>query len=1108
MQKLYNYLKGSVLLILIVVANNAFAQTTITGTVTDDTGPLPGVSISVNGTGTQTIANGKYSITASKGSILKFSFVGYFTKEVKVADQTVINVHLVPNNAELKEVVVTALGINKEKRSLGYASTTIKADELTKTAATNFATALYGKVPGMRIASAPGGATSGVSIQLRGVNSILNTSTPLIIMDGVPIHDVDRNNPSFLNGNRIGSNGLVDLNAEDIESISILKGASAAALYGSEANNGVILITTKNGKGTKGVRVDFNANYTEDKVAYLPDYQNVRGAGMPVQLGVYGEDANGFNSKTYPINGVPMRATVQGSLNFGPLFDGKPILSWDGVVRPYSAQKNNYDGLFQTAHNSNFNVAFSHATENSSTRFSLSDINTEGVSLGSHNQKITANLNSNFKLSKNYSVDVLVNFIHQDINNRPYSVNNLTQGFTGMMPRFDNGQWYLNKYKSSLGYKYVIGSNQSLTPNENIMYPNYRTDILDFVWNVKENKTQEISNRLIGSVTNNWQIINNLNLRARLSADLTGGNTINKNSTAVPTIFGYDPNTSGSFGLLSNSYNIIYGEVLLTYDKKITSDIGMSFMGGYNAERDFAYNTSVSTNGGLTADNNFDIAASYLTPTGSGSQTFLSKDALFGTINANYKKYLYIQGTLRQDRTSTMNPSQNTFVYPSVNSGFVFSDAFHLPSFISFGKLRASWGIVGSYPIPYQANIAYNQGTLGVQRPGTGALLTTTTRDPFGNDAIRPEKKHEYEFGLETKFFQNRVNLDVTYYNARIVDQLLNLALPQSAGASAVLTNIGELSNKGFELAISGTPILTGKFSWETGLNFASNQNKVVKLSNGASELIHQDFDGNAAVLKSVVGQPMGDFYAHPIATDSRGQKIVGDDGTYVLDGNKMQKYGNAMPKAVGGYYNTFNYKSFTLELYADFRFGGSVMPSGLYWMTGRGLTKESLNHMDKTHGGLSYYLDGNGKGIQTSAGQGPAGQTVYNDGMLMPGVTANGSANTNVISQAYYYWNVYNWGGPQYSNSEYSLYIQKNSYIKMREISFGYSLPTNIAGKLMAKNIKLSVFGRNLFYLYRTIKGMDAEQLTAGAMWNQQTTNLGTNPSTRTYGMMLRASF
>jgi hypothetical protein len=251
----------------------------------------------------------------------------------------------------------------------------------------------------------------------------------------------------------------------------------------------------------------------------------------------------------------------------------------------------------------------------------------------------------------------------------------------------------------------------------------------------------------------------------------------------------------------------------------------------------------------------------------------------------------------------------------------------------------------------------------------------------------------------------------------------------------------------------------------------------------------------------------MGDFYAHPIAKDAKGQGIVGDDGLYALDPG-MVKIGNAMPKVIGGFTNNFSYKGFSLDMMIDFRIGGYVMPTGLNWMTSRGLTKESLNAMDKEHGGISYYVDANGKGVQTTASAGPGGQEVHNDGMLLTGVTTDGQKNTNVVSQAYYYWNVYNWGGPQYSESRYELYIKENSYVKLREVSFSYKIPKNIAGKIGAKNLQLSVFGRNLFYLYRTIKDMDAEQLTAGSRWAQSLNNAGTNPSTRSYGVMLRASF
>jgi hypothetical protein len=318
---------------------------------------------------------------------------------------------------------------------------------------------------------------------------------------------------------------------------------------------------------------------------------------------------------------------------------------------------------------------------------------------------------------------------------------------------------------------------------------------------------------------------------------------------------------------------------------------------------------------------------------------------------------------------------------------------------------------------------------------------------------------------------------------------------------------VGTLRNTGLEIGLSGSPIVTKNFRWDATLNFAQNTNKLEKLNSGATELIHADFDGNAAVLKSVVGQPMGDFYTHPIAKDSKGNAIINDDGLYRLDDN-LTKTGNAMPKAVGGFLNNFNYKGISLDVNIDYRFGGYVMPTGINWMISRGLLEESTKYMDEASGGLAYYVNAQGKGVQTTGTAGPNGEVVYHDGMLMQGVTGDGNPNTNVMSQAYYYWNTYNWGGPQYSSSRYELYVVKNSYIKMRELSLGYTLPAKWAKKISARNVTLSVFGRNLFYLYRTIKDMDAEQTTAGSQWQQQLTNAGTNPSTRSYGVMLRTSF
>jgi len=395
-----------------------------------------------------------------------------------------------------------------------------------------------------------------------------------------------------------------------------------------------------------------------------------------------------------------------------------------------------------------------------------------------------------------------------------------------------------------------------------------------------------------------------------------------------------------------------------------------------------------------------------------------------------------------------------------------------------------------------------------VQQPAGGSVLFTNIPGNFGNDGISPEQKHEFEFGLDTKLFKNRLNLEISYYNAQIRYQILPLTLPSTSGAGSVLANIGTLRNKGLEIALSSTIMRSGGFTWDAGVNFARNINVVEQLANNATELLHADYDGNAAQLRSVVGRPMGDFYARPIETNAKGEKIVQPNGMYKIDANEWIQVGNAMPKAVGGIFNNFAYKNFTLDVLADFQIGGHVMPTGVNWMHSRGLTEKSLENMNTERGGLSYYRDASGRGVQTSGSAGPNGEKVYNDGMLMDGVTPEGNPNTNVISQAFYFQRTYNWGGPQYSQARYELYIQENTYLKMREMSLGYAIPAHIAQKLGAKNLHISTFGRNLFFFYRSVKDLDPEVLTGGSRWAQTLTNAGTNPATRTVGFMVRARF
>jgi TonB-linked SusC/RagA family outer membrane protein len=1079
-------------------------------TTASDNSPLPGVSVLVKGTstGSTTDADGQYTIKVSdaQNAVLTFSFIGFATQEVSVGGKTVVDVSMEEDISQLGEVVVTAFGISRETKSLGYATSTIGNKQLTQTAPPNFASALYGKAPGVRIATTPGGATSAVNITIRGVNSITGKSQPLIVLNGIPIRDNEVNNNNFWGDQRIRGNGLLDINPDDIENISILKGASAAALYGSDAVNGVVLITTKSGKGVKGFGVDFSTSYSEDRVAYLPRYQNVRGPGYPLNYANGGQDPDMFLYHDLDGDGVKeTRGVLGATVNFGPKFDGQPTLTWDGQIRPYVAQEDNYGGLFQTANNQITSLAVSHGGENANTRFSFTRQDNEGVSRGAKNEKNIVNLNTSFKLGKNYTVDAVVNYINQTTRNRPYQVDRLMNNFTGMMGRFENADWYLAKYKTSRGYRFVSGTNQSLTPDENIIYPGFKNDLMDYVWSVMEKNTEEKSDRIISSLTNTWNIINGLTLRGRLGTDLTAQRIENKNSTEIPLTFG----NSGSFSMESYNNSLVYTDVMLTYTKNVTPDIEMSVMGGYSASREVGTLLTRSTEVGLSTENMFDVAASVGATSGRSERNYLVKDAFIGTINANYKGFLFLEATGRRDRTSTMHPSNNSFFYPSVNTSFVFSEAFDLPAFLSAGKIRGSWGVVGNYPERYGANIAYDQNTLGVQAVGGQPVLYTKVPGNFGNDNIKPEQKYEFEVGLDVRFMENRVGLDVSYYNGQIRDQILPLTLPATSGATSVLTNIGTLRNKGLEVAISGTPVKTSAFTWDAILNIARNTNVVEKLASGSNELLHQDYDGNAAQLKSTVGRPMGDIYVHPIIRDDNGNPIVGTNGLYKADADTMVVAGNAMPKVIGGFINTFSYKGFSLTAVMDYRYGGHVMPTGINWMLSRGLLEESLNGMDAAHGGISYYEDADGNRFRTDATQGPNGEVVYDNGIIQEGVKEEGTPNDYIVSNPEYYNVTYNWGGPQYNeNGRYDLFVIENSYIKMRELAFGYRLPSAIAKKVRAKSIDVSVFGRNLFFVYRTIKDMDPEQTTAGSRWFQNVNNVGTNPSTRTFGASLRASF
>lgn len=1095
---------------LVIFSSGWAQQKEVSGKVVDaDGNAIPAATVVISGTTTGTTAdvNGQFTLTAKVGDKLEVSSVGYEKKIVTVPEGNEILTIILDANAKvLNEMVVTALGISRKEKSLGYAVSTVKAEDITRTQSSNFATALYGKMAGVRISSSPGGATSASFIQVRGLGSITGNTQPLIVIDGIPIRNGQVNNSGYWGDQRIRGNGLLDINPEDIASISILKGASAAALYGSEAANGVVLITTKKGSG-KGFKVSINASYSQSELAYYPNLQNEYGPGYTKQINDAGQDENLWLYKTH--DGQSVRFPIPTTLNFGPKFDGKPTLAWDGELHPYVAQKDNFNSLFQTPHSSVVSLKITNVTDKANVRFDFTRQDNEMLGLNSKNEKNIANFNTDFHLSKYFSTSLMINYINKRTDNRPYKIDRMINNFGGMMTRFDNTSWYLDKYQTSLGYRYKTGTSESLTPDENITLDGYRDPILDYLWRVNKYNTTELSNRLIAGWKTTISPFKGFSINTQIAVDYTGANNDDREHSQKPLAFDY----SGYYSEKAITNLWTYGQVMANYNFNAGRDFDFGISAGYNARKEQYRLAGSSTNGGLRVENFFNLAASVNSPNGTSKVTEFLTDGIFGIVNASYKDYLYLEATGRRDRTSTMRPDNNTFFYPSVNASFVFSEALNLPSFVDFAKVRASYGIVGRYPEMYKANKAYAMGRLVDGWPYGSILYNTVNTD--ANDDISVEKKKEYEFGLEAKMFGNRLGFELNYYNGKIVNQILPVSLPASAGGDSKLANVGTLSNTGIEFVVNASPVRNKDFAWNIGFNIARNQNKVLELVSGLDKLVHRDGDGNAYQIVSRVGHPVGDIFVHPLKT-LNGQPIIdqsdniGEEGLYTVDPDTMVLAGNSRPDAWGGISNMFSYKGITLNVTADFQIGGVIMPTGYFWMVGRGLMEQTLKWRDPEHGGISYYIDGNNNRIKTTGSAGPNEEKVYHDGLILNGVTPDGHPNAKITNAETYWATTYNWGGPQYSpHTRYDLYVRKNNYMKVREIALGYDLPDNWVSKIGASYFNISVFARNPFYIYRSIKFIDPEIVSGqGSNWLDNLTSMGSSYSTRTFGIMIRAEF
>jgi iron complex outermembrane receptor protein len=1085
----------AVLSVLCIQFTWAQQKITLTGVVKDSKGSaLPGVSVSEKGTtnGTMTDGSGGFKLSANSAGVLVFSYMGYLKQEVAVGNSTNLSISMTEDPKALQEVVVTAMGIKRETRALGYAVSTVTSKELTQTGSTNFASALYGKAAGVKIVSAPGGASSAVAVQIRGVSSYNGNTQPLYVVDGVPIRNFNSLTQSSFgtSNNRIDGNGALDINPEDIESLSVLKGASATALYGSEATNGVVVITTKKGtRGAHGIGVDVNYTYNQEKLASTPDYQETYGPGYDAQTNLtIPASWDGWVTETDGSKHPFYRAYAQ----FGPKFDGRDVIYWDGSTKKYSAVKDNFKDFYQTGHNSALNVAMSNSSDAGNYRFSYTRTDYKSIMPGSNLYKNNFNFNGTLNLSKKISIDIVSTYNNNFTHNRPEALGNLFGSFDGFASRMDDMNTYKTKYQTTSGYKYVRFNNFNYDQDQRFAYNMRATNLLDYMWNNLRNSYDETQNRFINSATLNVSILDNLRFRARAGGDFTTLNIEDEEHNDKPVSLGY----SGRYWKQGRINNVIYGDALLTYSPQVTKDLGLSVTGGVTG-REQTYNyQSTSTDGGLVNENWFSLSSSANALSSSSARAKQVDVATFGILNLNYKSFLYLEGTARYEGTSTLAKGLNTYFYPSFNAGFVFSDVVKLPKFWSYGKLRASYGLVGNHPSIYQTNIAYTQ--YGVLYNQSNVIYQQPTHNQFGNQDLKSEQKREAELGLETKFIDGKLGVDVSYYNNKVKDQILFATTPSSSGATSQLVNAGTLANYGFEAAINATPVNGKDFRWSTRLNFAVNRNKLLELNGGLTSLTENFEGGGFAISRSEVGDPLGNIYVHPMTTDDKGNRVVGSNGLYSVNTADYVLAGNIMPKVVGGFSNTFSYKSFSLDVTMDYRFGGVLTSIPTYYQIGGGLYNSTLKYRDAAHGGIAYNVTDEASADYVAA---PGG--TRNDGLILPGVKADGTPNDKVVSAANYYLSNYNW-----RDGDYSAAVMKNSYIKVREVALTYNMPKSIVEKLHFQGVQLSLIGRNLFYVYKSLPyGLDPE-VAVGSRWLDQGVDNGGAGPTRSLGASLRARF
>ena len=1018
-------------LFLLFVSFNYAQNVSISGTVIsgEDQLGLPGVSIIAKGSnaGTITDVEGKYSLSvpASVDS-LQFSYLGMLTQTVAIAKRTTINITLKADRKNIKEVVVTALGIKREKKALGYSVQEVKGMEMQTARDASFINQLSGKVAGLNITSTTGGPGSSSRIVLRGVTSLSGSNQALIVIDGVPIENNTSNNTTQWGGHDYG-NGLSDINPDDIESVSVLKGPNAAALYGSMAANGVLVITTKKGNASKGIGVSFNSS-TSVELPYIHiKFQDVYGAGR-----------NGkFEGPWELKDGVYTYNTASASAfgSWGPKMEGQSIKDWDGQLRSFSPQPDNYKSYFQTGITAVNNISLQGGNEKVTYRLSAGNYTTKDIVPNTTLNRTNVTARTTAAISEKLSIDISATYSNQHAENRLGLANSFSAPRNYiMMPRNISAESLENYMMDASGKEVTWYTNWNWMTNP--------------YWHRKYELNADMRDRVIGVVSAYYQVNAHLKAMIRSNADFNfQRNDEREASNGIS-------NSLGSYTDGWSTYKQYQGDFLLSYDNKISENISYVVnLGGSTLQKRNEL-TSEHTDGGLAIPYFYSIENSVNRPSVSYHLSESRTNGLYSFGQLSYKTWLFMDVTARNDWSSTLPKSNRSYFYPSLSSGFVFTEAFHLnEQYLSFGKLRASLAQVGRDTDPYRSNYSY---------PSAGSfngapMYQLDPSVPLLN--LKPEITTNTELGTELIFFNGRIGFDITYYHSKTSNQILPASVSATSGFANAIINSGEILNKGIEVQIKTKPIEKTNFSWNLDINFAHNKNKVISLTEGLET--YQLFYQWNLTIEARPGHAYGDIVGYGIKRDANGNKLVDANGMYIRD-DKPKVLGNYNPKFTGGIQNSFNYKRLSLAFLIDYRVGGKMFSGTNMYASGYSGNLEST-----LEGRDAWYAS---EAARIEAGIAPE-DWVATGGYLAEGVTENGTTNAVYVNPELYWGQFSSW-----TNEIHEQFIYDASFVKLREITIAYQFPTSISNKLHLKGLSVALTGRNLWLIYSGAPNIDPE--------------------------------